>query len=199
MMNYVWGLLMVISVICGIVTGRVSQVSDAVLTGGTQGVELCITLLSMMVLWGGLTAIMQQSGLSSLLGKLLSPVMKWLFPELKQEPRARDAIAMNVAANMLGLGNAATPLGLKAMKELSRVNNCSKVASNSMVTFVVLNSVSVQLIPTGLFILRKQFDAANPTDVLSAVWFASVTSAAIGVFLALLLNGKKGRLYGKSR
>ncbi|MBR3844659.1 MAG: spore maturation protein A [Clostridia bacterium] len=196
MMNYVWGLLMVVSVICGTVTGRMGQVSDAVLTGGTQGVELCITLLSMMILWGGLTAIMQQSGLSALLGKGLSPIMKRLFPDLKNQPEARNAIAMNVAANMLGLGNAATPLGLKAMKELSRVNNHSSVASNSMVTFVVLNSVSVQLIPTGLFILRKQFGAANPTDVLPAVWFASITSAAIGVCLALILNRKRCRLYG---
>ena len=195
MMNYVWGLLMIISVICGTVTGRMEQVSDAVLTGGTQGVELCITLLSMMILWGGLTAIMQQSGLSALLGKGLAPIMKWLFPDLKNYPQARDAIAMNVAANMLGLGNAATPLGLKAMKELSRVNNGSSVASNSMVTFVVLNSVSVQLIPTGLFILRKQFGAADPTDILSAVWFASITSAAIGVSLALIFNRKRCRLY----
>ncbi len=199
MMNYVWGLLMVVSVICGMVTGRTSQVSEAVLNGGTKGVELCITLLSMMILWGGLTAIMQQSGLSSLLGKLLSPIIKRLFPDLKNEPKARNAIAMNVAANMLGLGNAATPLGMKAMKELSRVNQGSKVASNSMVTFVVLNSVSVQLIPTGLMILRKQFGAANPADVISAVWFASIGSAVVGIMLAFLFNGKRGECCGKYR
>ncbi len=197
MMNYVWGFLMVVAVVCGMVTGRTAGVSEAVLSGGTKGVELCITLLSMMVLWGGLTAIMQQSGLSTLLGNLLSPIMKWLFPDLKNQPKARNAIAMNVAANMLGLGNAATPLGIKAMKELSRVNGGSKVASNSMVTFVVLNSVSVQLIPTGLMILRKQFGAVNPGDVLTAVWFASVGSAFVGVFLAIMLNGKRGGSYGK--
>ncbi len=196
-MNYVWGFLMVVAIVCGMITGRTAGVSEAVLSGGSKGVELCITLLSMMVLWGGLTAIMQQSGLSSLLGKLLSPVMKRLFPELKNEPKARNAIAMNVAANMLGLGNAATPLGIKAMKELSRVNNGSKAASNSMVTFVVLNSVSVQLIPTGLMILRKQFGAVNPGDVLTAVWFASIGSAFVGIVLALLFNRKQGGCYGK--
>ena len=198
-MNYVWGFLMVIAVICGMVTGRTPQVSEAVLNGGTKGVELCITLLSMMILWGGLTAIMQQSGLSTVLGTLLSPIMKWLFPDLKNEPKARNAIAMNVAANMLGLGNAATPLGIKAMKELSRVNGGSKVASNSMVTFVVLNSVSVQLIPTGLMILRKQFGAANPGDVMWAVWFASVGAAVLGISLALILNGKRSERCGQYR
>ena len=196
-MNYVWGFLMIISVVCGMVTGRTSQVSEAVLNGGTKGVELCITLLSMMILWGGLTAIMQQSGLSNVLGNLLSPFIKGLFPDLKNEPKARNAIAMNVAANMLGLGNAATPLGIKAMKELSRVNNGNQVASNSMVTFVVLNSVSVQLIPTGLMILRKQFGATNPADVISAVWFASIGAATVGIVLALLLNGKRGECCGK--
>ncbi len=196
-MNYVWGFLMVIAVICGMVTGRTAQVSEAVLNGGTKGVELCITLLSMMILWGGLTAIMQQSGLSSLLGMFLSPLIKRLFPDLKNEPKARNAIAMNVAANMLGLGNAATPLGIKAMKELSRVNTQGKVASNSMVTFVVLNSVSVQLIPTGLMILRKQFGAQNPGDVMSAVWFASVGSAVLGISLALIFNRKRSERRGK--
>ncbi len=199
MMNYVWGILMVVAVVCGVATGQISQVSQAILNGSAQGVELCITLLSMMLLWGGLTAIMQQSGLSALLANCLSPVMKWLFPELKLHPQAREAITMNVAANMLGLGNAATPLGIKAMKELSKVNGHSKIASNSMVTFVVLNSVSVQLIPTGLFILRKQFEAANPTDVLPAVWFASVLSATVGIALALLCNRKKGVCCGKLR
>lgn len=198
-MNYVWGFLMVGAVICGMVTGRTSAVSEAVLSGGTKGVELCITLLSMMVLWGGLTAIMQQSGLSSLLGKFLSPMIKRLFPELKQQPSARNAIAMNVAANMLGLGNAATPLGIKAMKELAGLNGRSEIASNSMVTFVVLNSVSVQLIPTGLLILRKQFGSANPGDVISSVWFASIGSAVIGVFLALLWNQKRSGRCGKCR
>jgi hypothetical protein len=91
-MNYVWGFLMVIAVICGMVTGRTPQVSEAVLNGGTKGVELCITLLSMMILWGGLTAIMQQSGLSTVLGTLLSPIMKWLFPDLKNEPKARRTV-----------------------------------------------------------------------------------------------------------
>lgn len=191
MMNYIWAGLMVASVLCGIATGRIDDVSDAIFSGGTEGVDLCLTLLSMMLLWGGLTAIMQQSGLSDRLGKLLSPVVGLLFPELKRETKARNAIAMNMAANVLGLGNAATPLGLAAMEELQRINGHSPVASNSMVTLVVLNSVSVQLIPTGLAALRTKFGADNPMDIIGPVWFASALAAAIGVGLALLLGKEK--------
>ena len=191
MMNYIWAGLMVASVLCGMATGRIDDVSDAIFSGGTEGVDLCLTLLSMMLLWGGLTAVMQQSGLSDRLGRLLSPVVGLLFPELKREINARNAIAMNMAANVLGLGNAATPLGLAAMEELQRINGHSPVASNSMVTFVVLNSVSVQLIPTGLAALRTKFGAENPMDIIGPVWFASALAAAIGVGLALLLGKEK--------
>ncbi len=195
MMNYIWGGMMITAVVVGIVNGRIDMVSDAILSGGTTGVELCITMLGMMLLWGGLTAIMQQSGLSRGLSKLLAPLMGWLFPELEHHSKAKEAIAMNVAANMLGLGNAATPLGLKAMKELSRINGGGKVASNSMIMFVVLNSVSVQLLPTGLFILRKQYGSVSPTEILPAVWFASVLSALVGILLVKFCNGKKRNHY----
>lgn len=192
MMNYVWGSMVVIAVVCGVATGNLSALSDSIFTGAAQGVELWVTLLSMMILWSGLTAIMQQSGLSVKVAMALTPIMKWLFPELKNHPKAREAIAMNVAANLLGLGNAATPLGLKAMKELNIINGHGKIASNSMVMFVVLNSVSVQLIPTGLLVIRKQFGAGSPGDILPAIWLASITAAAFGAVLVALGNRRKG-------
>lgn len=194
-MNYVWGGMMIVAVVAGIVSGKTELVSNAILSGGATAVELCITMMGMMLLWGGLTAIMQRSGLSRGLAKLLSPIMGWLFPELKYHNKAKEAISMNVAANMLGLGNAATPLGLKAMKELSKINGNPRVASNSMITFVVLNSVSVQLLPTGLFILRKQFGSSSPTEILPAVWFASILSALVGILLVKFCNGKKGQYH----
>lgn len=196
MMNYVWAALMIVSILCGIATGRIGDVSEAIFSGGAEAVELCLTILSMMILWGGLVSIMQASGLADWFGKALSPIIRLLFPELKHEPKARNAIAMNVAANVLGLGNAATPLGLKAMAELQKINGCSSVASNSMVTFVVLNSVSVQLIPTGLAALRTKFGSQNPMEIITAVWFASALAAMIGVGLAILLSKRKEPLHG---
>ncbi len=193
MMNYIWGSIMVVSVLSGIATDRVDQVSQSILSGATQAVELCVTLLGMLVLWGGLTEIMQVSGLSDLLGKLISPVVKWLFPELKYHNKARNAIALSMAANVLGLGNAATPLGLKAMDELQRINHNSFVASNSMVTFVVLNSVSIQLIPTGIAVLRNKYHSAAPMEVMIPIWVVSIISVIVGVGLAVLLNQRRKR------
>ena len=188
MMNVVWTVMMVGSVICSLITGNSKALSDAVLSGGSQAVELCLSLLGMMVLWSGLSAIMEESGLAMLLGRWLSPLMAFLFPELKLYPEARNAIALNVAANMMGLGNAATPLGLKAMACLQRINPNPKVATNSMVTFVVLNSVSVQLVPTSIAVLRAQFGARNPMDIMIVIWLTSIIGVVVGLCVANLLN-----------
>ena len=193
MVNWIWGGLMVASILCGIATGRVGDVSNAVIDGSTQAIDLCLTMVSMMVLWSGLVAIMQRSGLSDLFGRLLSPLIGLLFPELRHHPKARNAIGLNVAANVLGLGNAATPLGLKAMAELQTINQNSAKASNSMITFVVLNSVSIQLIPTGLAVLRAKYHSADPMSVLTSVWFVSVAAAVLGMSLTLLFNKRRNR------
>jgi spore maturation protein A len=191
MMNYIWAGMIILSVVCGIATGRIADVSNSIFTGGTQAIDLSLTLLGMLALWGGLTAVMQESGLSAVFGKIMKPFVHLLFPELKHQPKATNAIAMNMAANFLGLGNAATPLGLKAMEELSRINGGKTVASNSMITFVVLNSVSIQLIPTTLGMLRSQFGSQKPMEILPAVWFVSLIAAVVGVGLALLFNKRR--------
>ena len=191
MMNVIWTLMMVGAVICGLITGNSKALSDALLSGGGQAVELCLSLLGMMVLWSGLSAVMEQSGLANRLGGWLSPLISFLFPELKLYPQAKNAIALNVAANMLGLGNAATPLGLKAMAHLQRINPNPTVATNSMITFVVLNSVSVQLIPTNVAVLRSQFGAQNPMDVTGIIWITSLLGATVGLVTANILNQRR--------
>lgn len=191
MMNVIWTLMMVGSVLCGIITQNSKALSDAVLSGGGQAVELCLSLLGMMVLWSGLSAVMEQSGLAGRLGCLLSPLVSFLFPELKLYPQAKNAIALNVAANMLGLGNAATPLGLKAMAQLQQINPNPTVATNSMITFVVLNSVSVQLIPTNVAVLRSQFGAQHPMDVTGIIWVTSLLGATVGLVTANILNQRR--------
>ena len=191
MMNVIWTLMMVGAVICGLITGNSKALSDALLSGGGQAVELCLSLLGMMVLWSGLSAVMEQSGLASRLGGWLSPLISFLFPELKLYPQVKNAIALNVAANMLGLGNAATPLGLKAMAQLQQINPNPTVATNSMITVVVLNSVSVQLFPTNVVVLRSQVGAQNPMDVTGVIWITSLLGATVGLVTTNILNQRR--------
>ena len=188
MLNYIWAALMLLSVAFGCISGRVQYVSDAMFSGASNALQLFTVLLSMMILWNGLMKIAQEGGVTRVLSKMLSPFLKVLFPGLGVCSPAAQAMSMNIAANILGLGNAATPLGLKAMEELQKENPLQTTASNHMVTFVVLNSVSVQLIPTGTAAIRAQLGAENPMDIMPAVWIASAASLIVGVGLAVIIN-----------
>lgn len=193
MMNYVWAAMMLLSVAFGGASGRIDAVSEAMFSGASQAVELCLTLLGMLCLWSGLMRVADGAGLTTVLGKMLSPILRVIFPGLPSDSPAARAMSMNVAANVLGLGNAATPLGLKAMQELQKLNPIKDTASDYMLTFVVLNSVSVQLIPTGTAVLRENFGSANPMEIMPAVWISSIASAAVGIALAMLLCRRKRR------
>ena len=193
MMNYVWAAIMLLSVAFGGVSGRIDAVSEAMFSGASQAVELCLTLLGMLCLWSGLMRVAEGAGITAVLGKMLSPVLRIIFPGLPSNSPATQAISMNVAANILGLGNAATPFGLKAMQELQNLNPLKDTASDHMLVFVVLNSVSVQLIPTGTAVLRENYGSANPMEIMPAVWISSIASAAVGVVLAIVFCHRKRR------
>ncbi len=194
MMNTVWAGLMLLSIAFGGVSGRIDAVSEAMFDGASQAVELCLTLLGMLCLWSGLMRVAEGAGITAVLGRMLSPVLRLIFPGLDPRSPAAQAMSMNVAANVLGLGNAATPLGLRAMKELQKLNPSQDTASDFMLIFVVLNSVSVQLIPTGTALLRENYGSNDPMGIMPAVWISSVVSAAVGVGLAILLcRWKRGR------
>lgn len=188
MMNYIWGFLMLISVLCAFVTGRTAELSAAVLNGAAEAVQLVFTMLGMMCLWTGLMKIADTGGLTSLLAKLFAPVMRRLFPEYKADSPAVKAICMNVTANLLGLGNAATPMGIAAMKEMQKTNPYPEKANNSMAMFVVLNTASLQLMPTTLSVLRARHGAASPFDVVPAIWVTSIAALLAGVAAAKLLE-----------
>ncbi len=187
MLNFVWAGIMVLAVITGMITGRTSEVSQAMFSGAENGIEIFLVLLGMMCLWSGITEIAVSSGFSKKFSKLLSPFLCFIFPGLKKDSKAFEAISLNVAANIFGLGNAATPLGLKAIKELDKLNGFSETADNNMVTFVVLNSVSIQLIPTGVAAMRTRFGAVQSMDIIPAVWIASLASLAVAIFLSLII------------
>ena len=187
MMSWIWFGLIAVSIICGIFTGKMNEVSKASIAGAGEAVALFLVLLATICLWSGLMKIADRAGITSVLQKALSPVTKRLFKDLKPGGSAMKAITMNIAANLLGLGNAATPLGLKAMKEMSAGAKDKKAATDSMVTFVVMNTASIQLIPTTIAAIRIRYGSLKPFDILPAMWFASAITLCFGIALSKML------------
>jgi spore maturation protein A len=190
LLNYIWGAMILLSVVCAIATGRVPQLSAAVMNGAESAVKLVISLLGMMCAWTGLMKIADEGGVTAVLSRMMRPLTRRLFPSCPGGGPAVRAICMNITANLLGLGNAATPLGIAAMKELSRQNPGTE-ADNSMVMFVVINTASLQLIPTFMATLRAKYGSLSPFDILPAVWVTSACALLAGVLAAKLLEGVK--------
>ncbi|CAM2924116.1 nucleoside recognition domain-containing protein [Legionella worsleiensis] len=182
MLNIIWLGMILISVLVGIMQGRIDAVVQAVTDSAKLGFELAIGLTGMMSLWLGIMAIATESGLVSLLGKVLKPILKRLFPDVPANHPAMGAIVMNIAANMLGLVNAATPFGLQAMKELQTMNKHVSVATNSMCTFLAINTSSVQLIPATAIAFLAANGNANPSSVI----FSSLIATSVSTIVAIV-------------
>lgn len=187
--------LCVVSVVASLAFGQTSELSSAAISGATQAFELVLKLAGGLCFWSGLMQVAQKAGICDAISKLLTPLIRLVFPKLNPKSSAARLISMNVSANLLGLGNAATPFGIAAMKELSRLNGNSTVASDEMVCFAVINSSSVQLLPTTLALLRASYGAQNPLDILPSVIFVSVFSLCAGLVVAkalpIYMRGKK--------
>lgn len=184
MVNVVWVVMIVIGVVFALINGTMNEVNRAVFEGGTTAVTICISLVSVLVFWLGLMKIAEESGLMNKLSKLFLPIMKLLFPRLKDNQHAMGYIVANMVANLFGLGNAATPMGLKAMEELKKENDNKDEASDEMITFLALNTSAISLIPTTVIGVRIAYHSSNPTDIIG------VTVLAQGVSLigALLID-----------
>ena len=192
MMNYVFPVLIAFSFLCAVVTGRMNELSASVVEGGSNAVELLLRLVSMLCLWGGVMEIADRSGVTKGISKMLSPVMKLIFPRLRKEKDALEAISMNVTANILGLGNAATPLGLEAMRRLQSINPDTSVASDEMVVFVVMNTAAMHIIPTTVATLRGQYGSASPMSILPASFLTSFCALAAAIVAAKVGNKLRG-------
>lgn len=178
-MTAIWTGMVVLSLLCGLATGRGGAVAAAAMDGAAAGVELCLAMAGPLCLWMGVMEIMRRSGLSEKLSRLLHPLLRRLYPDFAGDRKVMDAISANVSANLLGLGNAATPLGLEAARRMSR---CSPgVASDALCMLVVCNTASIQLIPTTVATVRAGAGSAAPFDILPAVWLASGLSVGVGV------------------
>lgn len=190
LLNYIWAFLIFFSIICAAATGRMAELSSAVISGAGSAVTLIIGMTGMMCAWTGLMKIAEGGGVTAALANVLGPAIQRLFPTCKKGGSAIRAMCMNITANLLGLGNAATPLGLAAMKELKK-QNPTDTADNNMAMFVVINASSIQLIPTFTATLRAQYGSATPFDILPAVWVTSICALAAGVAAAKLLEGAR--------
>ncbi|WP_101549178.1 nucleoside recognition domain-containing protein [Anaerotruncus massiliensis (ex Togo et al. 2019)] len=187
MMNVIFAGIILFSFVFAALTGRMPQLSEAAMGQAGEAVTLVLSLTGMLCLWSGLMKIAQESGLTELLSRLLAPVTKRLFKGLRPNGEAVNAITMNLIANFLGLGNAATPLGIRAMCEMAKEQRADGAATNDMAMFVVVNTASIQLIPATTAMLRMQAGSAAPLDILPATWIASVGSVAVGIVMAGLL------------
>ena len=193
MLNYLWAFMILAGVIYGTVTGNVESLSNGIIEGGGEAVSLCITMLGIVSIWTGLMNIAQKSGLIASFQKKISPAIRWLFPSVPSEHPAAEYIAMNLIANICGLGWAATPAGLKTMEQLSALQDDKAghhvtVASDAMCTFLVINISSIQLIPVNIIAYRAQYGSVNPAAIIVPGIIATTVSTAAGIIFCKLLT-----------
>ena len=184
-MAWIWTGMVALSILCGLATGRGELVAAAAVEGAQSAVELCISMAGMLCLWTGVMEVMRRPGLAEKLSRLLRPVLRLLFPQVARDRAVMDSISANISANLLGLGNAATPLGIEAVRKMGR--KTPGTASDAMCMLVVCNTASIQLIPTTVASVRAAAGSGAPFDILPAVWLASVLSVGVGILACKIL------------
>ena len=187
-MSVIWTVMVGASVLCALALGNGEAVAAAALEGAAAGVELCISMTGVMCLWLGVMEIMRRSGMAAGLSRALRPSLRRLYPDFARDDRVMDAVSANVSANLLGLGNAATPLGLEAARRMNERSGMQGTACDGLCMLVVCNTASIELIPTTVASLRAAAGCAAPFDILPAVWLASIVSVTAGVGAAKLLS-----------
>ena len=190
-MAWVWTGMVTLSLLFGLLTGRLDAVAAAALEGAGSAIDLSISMAGVLCLWSGVMEVMEACGLSSSLARAFRPLLRRLLPDACRDTETLAAISANVSANLLGLGNAATPLGIQAARRMAR--GCGGVASDELCALVVLNTASIQLIPATIATVRAAAGCRTPFDILPSVWLSSVLSVAAGLLMARLLAAVGGR------
>ncbi len=194
MMSKIVALLMVVSIVCALACKSMDAVSQASIAGAKEAVNLLLGIGGAICLWSGIMEVMNRSGLSRGFARLLGPLITLLFGSYGKDNEAREAISQNMAANLLGLGNAATPAGLRAAKRLQELSRQKGEPPHAVFLLIIINTASMQLLPTTIAAVRAQHGAAQPYDILPAVWLASAASVLVGVLAAKTLRGaRRGR------
>ena len=188
MINYIWFFILVFGIIFGLITGKADMLSKSIVASTENTVTLVIGLLGIMCLWCGIMKVAQKSGLTDKIAKVLKPILRLLFKDAAKDERALGAIVMNLTSNMLGLSNAATPFGIKAMEEMDRLNKNKGTASNDMALFLVLNAACIQLVPTTVISIRAACKSHNPGVIILPAILATGTAAIVGVIACKILQ-----------
>lgn len=188
MLNIIWPAFIILSVGYAFFTGNIEKVSNGIFDSAESAVELTLTFFGTICLWNGVMQIAKQTSLMQKLTKFLKPLIHFLFPELKNHQKAKEDISINIVANLLGLGNAATPLGLKAMQTMQEENSKKDTLSNSMAMFIVLNTASLQLIPTNVIAIRSSLGSNSPSGIILQVWVATIVAAVVGITATKILE-----------
>lgn len=187
MLNIVWPIFIIISFIYAIISGNVEKVNNSIFESAKNAVELTITFFGTVCLWNGIMQIAKETTMMEKITKVLQPLMKILFPNIKKDDEANKEMSMNIVANILGLGNAATPLGLKAMKTLQKENDKKDTLTDTMMMFIIINTASIQLIPTTVIAIRSSLGSQEPTKIIVPVWIATISAAIAGIIVAKII------------
>lgn len=197
MLNLLWPIFLIVSIIYAIATGKAEQLNSGIFDAVKDAVDLSITFLGTMCLWNGIMKIVQETSLMNKLVKFIEPFMRFLFPKLKGNKRAYQEISLNMVANITGLGNAATPLGIKAMTTMQKDNPQKDTLTDSMIMFILINTASLQLIPTNVIAIRMSLGSENSAGIIVPVWIATVAAAFAGIMVTKFAIHKWGE--GKDR
>ena len=191
MLNKLWGFMILIGILFAAATGKIGDVGTAALDSSKEAVTLCITMLGIMSMWTGLMNIAKKAGIIDALTRALRPVLAFLFPGVPRDHKANEYMAANIISNVLGLGWAATPVGLKAMEELKKLNHGSHIASTDMCTFLIINISSLQLIPVNMIAYRAKYGSADPTAIVGPAILATAVSTAVAVIFCRIAGKYK--------
>jgi spore maturation protein A len=190
MVNFIWAFLIIAGTLVGLINGRAQAVSEAAINGAKDAALLCISLIGAYALWLGVLNIANAAGLVRAIAKKMRRMIQWLFPGVP-EGAASGYITMNIVANMLGMGNAATPFGLKAMKELQKINPEKERASDPMCMFLIVNASSVQILPLTVIALRSAAGSAAPAEIVLSALLATTVTTAVGITAGKIFQGRK--------
>lgn len=190
MLNKIWPCFIMVSFVFAIITGRIQDFNNSIFESATQTVDLTIKLLGTMCLWNGLMKIVQETSLIIRLSNLIRPLMRFLFPKMNEKDKEYKEITLNIIANLLGIGNAATPLGLKAMKTMQEKNTKKDTVTDSMAMFIVLNTASLQIIPTTVIAVRASMGSENPAQIILPVWIVTIITDITGIVASKILMKK---------
>lgn len=190
MLNILWPIILIISFIYAFFAGRIPEINNSIFDSTKSAIELSISLLGTICLWNGLMTIAFRTNIVKHLTAFLYPVIRKIFPDIKREDKAHQEITMNIIANMMGLGNAATPLGLKAMNSMQKNNKEKDKLTNSMAMFIVLNTASIQIIPTTVIAIRNSLGSKNPVGMIIPIWIATICAAIAGITISKILMKK---------